>query len=107
VIDVQYGQWDGSFELANPAIQPDFAQATITGELRYLGGVDCQVGLVRVKAWLFGGGLHVGTTMWESTQSTGDGGEVSGREPVPFEAISAIDQAAESAVLRFVAVECL
>src|SRR5262245_47836756 len=68
VIDVDYGQWEGMFELASPAILPDFAQASVTGELRYLGGVDCQVGLVRVKGWLFGdGGLHVGTTVWEST----------------------------------------
>jgi hypothetical protein len=71
------------------------------------GGMDCVVGLVRVKVWLFGGGRHVGTTVWESTQSTGDGGEVSGREPIVFEAISAIDQEAVSAVVRFIAVECL
>jgi hypothetical protein len=108
VIEIDYGRWGGIFELDNPGIQPDFAQATLVGELQYRGGVDCPVGLVRIKAWLFGdGGLHVGTTEWESTQSTGDGAEVTGREPVPFEAISMIDQAAVSAVLRFTAVECL
>ena len=51
--------------------------------------------------------MHVGTTLWESTQSTGDGAEVTGREPLVFEAIGTIDQAAESAVVRFLAVECL
>ena len=47
------------------------------------------------------------TPVWEGTQSTGDGAEVSGREPVVFEAISTIDQEAVSAVVRFIAVECL
>ena len=105
VIKVEYGSWDGMFELENPEIIPEFAQATVSGALRYDGGMDCPVGLVRAKVWLFGdGGLHVGTTVWDSTQSTS---EVSGREPVVFEAIGAIDQAAVSAVVRFTAVECL
>jgi hypothetical protein len=107
VIEVDYGSWDGMFELESPEIIPDFAQATVSGGLRYYGGMDCVVGLVRVKVWLFGGGRHVGTTVWESTQSTGDGAEVSGREPIVFEAISTIDQEAVSAVVRFIAVECL
>jgi hypothetical protein len=107
VIKVEYGSWDGMFELESPEIIPDFAQATVSGGLRYYGGMACPVGLVRVKVWLFGGGRQVGTTVWESTQSTGDGAEVSGREPVVFEAISTIDQEAVSAVVRFVAVECI
>ena len=107
VIEVEYGRWDGMFEIDSPEILPDFAQATVYGSLQYNGGIDCPVGLVRVKAWLFGdGGLHVGTTVWEASQSTG-GAEVTGREPLPFEAIAMIQQAAESAVLRFTAVECL
>jgi hypothetical protein len=108
VIKIEYGRWGGIFELESPEILPDFGQATVVGALRYAGGMDCPVGLVRVKAWLFGdGALHVGTTVWESTQSTGDGAEVTGREPVVFEAVSRIDQAAVSAVLRFTAVDCL
>jgi hypothetical protein len=107
-IAVDYGQWEGMFELANPQIQPDFGMASVLGELRYLGGVDCAVGLVRVKVWLYSErGIRVGTTVWESVQSTGDGGEVTGREPLPFEAVARIDEGPASAALRFTAVECL
>ena len=70
--------------------------------------MDCPVGLVRVKAWLYSeGGTRVGTGVWESVQSTGDGGEVTGREPLPFELTTRIDEGPASAALRFTAVECL
>jgi len=52
-IDVDYGRWDGVFELANPTIVPDFGVATVSGEFYYRGGVDCPVGLVRVRTWFY------------------------------------------------------
>lgn len=108
VIDIDYGRWDGIFEIASPEIVPDFGVASVLGELHYLGGVDCAVGLVRVRAWFYSaGGLRVGATVWESVQSTGDGGEVTGREPLPFEAYGQSAEAPASAALRFTAVECL
>jgi len=107
-IEVDYGQWEGIFELGNPSIVPDFGIASVVGELRYLGGVDCPVGLVRVRAWFYDdGGSLVGETVWESVQSTGDGGEVTGREPLPFEAVGQISELPVSAALRFTSVECL
>ena len=107
-IEVDYGPWDGIFELGNPSIVPDFGIASVVGELRYLGGVDCPVGLVRVRAWFFGdGGALVGETVWRSVQSTGERGEVTGREPLPFEAVGQISGPPASAALRFFAVECL
>ena len=107
-IVVDYGAWDEEFELANPAIVPDFGVATVVGELNYRGGMPCPVGLVRVRAWTYNeGGQVVGKGVWESTQSTGDGAEVTGREPLPFEAYVQISESAASAVLRFTAVECL
>jgi hypothetical protein len=107
-IEIDYGRWEGMFELGNPSIVPDFGSASVVGELRYLGGVDCPVGLVRVRAWFYGdGGALVGETVWESVQSTGEGGEVTGREPHPFEAIGQISELPASAALRFTAVECL
>jgi len=87
---------------------PELGLAIVVGELRYLGGVDCPVGLVRVRAWFFDGrGRGVGTGLWESNYATGEGGEVTGREPLPFEAYGVVNQVAESASLRFTAVECL
>jgi hypothetical protein len=107
-IAVDYGRWDGVFELENSAIVPDFGLATVTGEFHYRGGVDCPVGLVRVRTWFYNErGQVVGRTVWESIQSTGDGGEVTGREPLPFEAYGQISEAPVSAALRFTAVECL
>ncbi len=108
VIDVDYGQWDGMFELQNPAIQPDFGQATVVGGLRYFGGLDCPVGTVRVRVWFYSGsGRRVGSGTWDSGVSTGDGGEVTGREPLPFEAYATISEGPESAAIRFTAAECL
>lgn len=108
VIDVDYGSWDGVFDLASPEIVPDFAAASVIGELSYLGGVDCAVGLVRVRGWFYSeGGAMIGATVWESVRSTGAGGEVTGREPVPFEAHGQVSEAPVSAALRFTAVECL
>ena len=107
-IEVDYGPWEGMFDLGNPSIVPEFGSASVVGELRYLGGVDCPVGLVRVRAWFYvKGGALVGETVWESVQSTGEGGEVTGREPLPFEAIGQISELPASAALRFIAVECL
>lgn len=108
VIDVDYGSWDGVFELESPEIVPDFAAASVIGGLSYLGGIDCAVGLVRVRTWFYSErGEMIGVTVWESVQSTGDGGEVTGREPVPFEAQGQVSEAPASAALRFTAVECL
>jgi hypothetical protein len=106
-IVVDYGRWEGIFQLENPEIFPDFAQATLAAGLTYRGGVDCPVGLVRVKVWFFGEPGLVGTALWESAQSTGEGGEVTGREPLPFEAYGTISQEATSAAVRFLSVECL
>ena len=105
---MDYGRWDGVFELSNPTIVPDFGVATVSGEFHYRGGVDCPVGLVRVRTWFYNeGGQVVGRTLWESTQSTGDGAEITGREPLPFEAYGQISEGPSSAALRFTAVECL
>jgi hypothetical protein len=108
VIRVDYGRWVGVFELANPTIVPEFGLASVVGEFHYRGGVECPVGLVRVRAWLYNDRGHlVGRTVWESTQSTGDGAEVTGREPLPFEAYGPSSEAPSSVALRFTAVECL
>jgi hypothetical protein len=94
--------------LENPQIVLDLGIASVVGELKYLGGVECQIGRVRVRAWFFdASGLVVGRTIWESVQLTGAGGEVTGREPLPFEAVGQISDAPDSASVRFSAVECL
>jgi hypothetical protein len=108
VIDVDYGRWDGIFELASPEIVPDFGIASVVGELRYRGGVDCPVGLVRVRTWFYDERGHlVGATVWESVQSTGEGAEVTGREPLPFEAYGQASETPASAAVRFTGVECV
>jgi hypothetical protein len=107
VIAVDYGSWDGNFELENAEIVPEFGFASVVGELTYVGGLECPVGLVRVRTWFYSPqGAVIGRTVWESVQSTGAGGEVTGREPLPFEAYGPISEEPASAALRFVAVEC-
>src|SRR5688572_1767413 len=103
-IQVDYGRWDGVFEIADPVIVPDFAMAYVTGELRYFGGVDCgQVRRVVVRGWFYNArGQFVGPALWESAYATGEGGEVTGREGLPFEAYGNVSELPESAVLRFV-----
>jgi hypothetical protein len=91
-----------------PSIVHGAEATSVVGELYYFGGVDCPVGLVRVRAWFYDeGGPVVGGTAWESVQSTGEGAEVSGREPLPFEARGRASEAPAAASLRFTAVECL
>ena len=108
VIVVEYGRWDGLFRLADPVIVLDFGVASVVGELHYLGGVGCSVGLVRMRAWFYNeGGRLVGDTVWESVQSTGEGVEVTRREPLRLEAYGQISEAPASASLRFTAVECV
>ena len=106
-IQIDYGQWDGVFEIADPAIVPDFGIAYVTGELRYFGGVDCQVHRIVVRGWFYSAnGQFVGPALWESAYATGEGGEVTGREGLPFEAYGTVSELPESAALRFVKVEC-
>lgn len=96
------------FEVTQMELVPDFALSTVVGEFKYLGGVDCQVGLIVVKSWYFNAnGERVGTGLWESTFATGEGGEVTGREPLPFEAYGSVSEYAESAAMRFTRVDCL
>jgi hypothetical protein len=106
-IQIDYGKWDGVFEIADPTIVPDFGMAYVTGELRYFGGVDCQVHRIVVRGWFYNAkGQFVGPMLWESAYATGEGGEVTGREGLPFEAYGNVSELPESAVVRFVKVEC-
>ncbi|MGH3043436.1 MAG: hypothetical protein ACRDM2_01800, partial [Gaiellaceae bacterium] len=106
-IAIDYGQWDGMFEISSPEIVPDFGMASVNGELRYFGGVDCQIHRIVVRGWFYSAsGQFIGTTLWESAMATGDGGEVTGREGLPFEAYGNVSELPESAALRFAKVEC-
>jgi len=95
------------FEIASPEIVPDFAMASVNGELRYFGGIDCQIHRMVVRGWFYSAsGQFIGTALWESAYATGDGGEVTGREGLPFEAYGNVSELPESAALRFAKVEC-
>jgi hypothetical protein len=106
-IAIDYGPWEGMFEIASPEIVPDFGMASVNGELRYFGGIDCQIHRMVVRGWFYSGsGQFIGTALWESAYATGDGGEVTGREGLPFEAYGNVSELPESAALRFAKVEC-
>jgi hypothetical protein len=106
-IAIDYGPWEGMFEIASPEIVPDFGMASVNGELRYFGGIDCQIHRMVVRGWFYSAsGEFIGTALWESAYATGDGGEVTGREGLPFEAYGNVSELPESAALRFAKVEC-
>ena len=106
-ITIDYGPWEGMFEIASPEIVPDFGMASVNGELRYFGGIDCQIHRMVVRGWFYSAsGQFIGTALWESAYATGDGGEVTGREGLPFEAYGNVSELPESAALRFAKVEC-
>lgn len=108
-IEVDYGGWEGLFELSDMEIVPEFGIATVTGEFRYLGGGECsQLGVVELRGQFYSpSGQAIGKGLWESIWVTGDGAEVPQREPLYLEFYGAVSEAAESARIRFARVNCL
>jgi hypothetical protein len=107
-VTVDYHRWAGKFRIENTEMVPEIGQLTVTGELKYLGGVACPIGLVEVRGWWFdGSGRRLGTGLWESTWATGEGAEVSQREPLYVEVIGDATGSVSSAALRVTKVRCL
>lgn len=107
-IQVDYGRWNGLFALESPEIVLEIGLATVTGQLRYLGGADCQLGRVEIRGRFYdGAGDQIGAGAWDSTWVTGEGGEFPHREPLYLEFYGEVGEAAEAAYLRIVNVECL
>ena len=108
-IAVDYGRWEGLFEISEMEIVPDFGIATVTGEFRYLGGGECsQLGAVELRGQFYNAsGQPIGKGAWESIWVTGEGAEVPQREPLFLEFYGAVSEAAESAGIRFTRVDCL
>jgi hypothetical protein len=108
-IAVDYGRWEGMFEISGTEIVPDFGLATVTGEFRYLGGATCsQVGVVELRGRFYSpSGRAIGNGLWESIWATGDGAEVPQREPLYLEFYGSVTEEAGSARIRFTRVDCL
>jgi hypothetical protein len=108
-IEVDYGRWEGLFELSDMEIVPEFGLATVAGEFRYLGGGECsQLGVVVLRGQFYNpSGQPIGKGLWESIWVTGDGAEVPQREPLYLEFYGSVSEAAESARIRFTRVDCL
>jgi len=107
-IAVDYGRWKDMFEISETEIVPDFGFATVTGEFRYLGGADCQLGFVELRGRFYSpSGQLIGKGLWESIWATGNGAEVPQREPLYMEFYGAVSESPESARIRFTRVDCL
>ena len=107
-IAVDYGRWEGMFEISQTEIVPEFGLATVTGEFRYLGGVDCLVGFVELRGRFYNAsGQAVGKGLWESIWVTGEGAEVPQREPLYLEFYGGVGEVPDSARMRFTRVDCL
>lgn len=109
MIAVDYGRWEGMFEISGTEIVPDFGLATVTGEFRYLGGATCsQVGVVELRGRFYSpSGRPIGNGLWESIWVTGNGAEVPQREPLYLEFYGSVTEEAASARIRFTRVDCL
>ena len=81
----------------------------MTGEFRYLGGATCsQVGVVELRGRFYSpSGRPIGNGLWESIWVTGNGAEVSQREPLYLEFYGSVTEEAASARIRFTRVDCL
>jgi hypothetical protein len=108
-IAVDYGRWEGLFEISDTEIVPEFGLATVTGQFRYLGGGACsQLGVVELRGQFYSpSGRPIGKGLWESIWVTGEGAEVPQREPLYLEFYGQVSEAAESARIRFTRVDCL
>jgi hypothetical protein len=108
-ISVDYGRWEGMFEISDTAIAPEFGIATVTGDFRYLGGGACsQVGVVELRGRFYSpSGEAIGNGLWESIWVTGNGAEVPQREPLYLEFYGSVSEEAASARIRFTRVDCL
>jgi len=108
-IAVDYGRWEGLFEITETEIVPEFGVATVTGQFSYLGGGDCsQLGVVELRGQFYSSsGQPIGKGLWESIWATGDGAEVPQREPLYLEFYGGVSEAAESARIRVTRVDCL
>lgn len=108
-IAVDYGRWEGMFEISGTEIVPDFGLATVTGEFRYLGGATCsQLGVVELRGRFYSpSGQPIGNGLWESIWATGNGAEVPQREPLYLEFYGSVTEEAASARIRFTRVDCL
>jgi hypothetical protein len=108
-IAVDYGRWEGVFEITDTEIVPEFGMATVTGQFRYLGGTECsQVGAVELRGRFYSpSGQAIGTGRWESIRVTGEGAEVPQREPLFLEFTGAVTEEATSARIRLTRVDCL
>lgn len=107
-IAVDYGRWGEWFAIESAEIVPDFGAATVTGELRYLGGADCPIGDVVLAGRFFDAdGRAVGRGRWDSTWATGEGAEFPQREPLPLELNGTVIAEPASASIRFVRADCL
>ncbi|MGH3036329.1 MAG: hypothetical protein ACRDMU_04030 [Gaiellaceae bacterium] len=108
-IAVDYGRWEGVFEISEAEIVPGFGIATVAGQFRYLGGGECsQVGAVELSGQFYNpSGQPIGKGAWESIWVTGEGAEVPQREPLFLEFYGEVAEAPESARIRFTRVDCL
>jgi hypothetical protein len=108
-IAVDYGPWEGLFEISETEIVPEFGMATVTGQFRFLGGGECsQLGAVELRGQFYNpSGRPIGKSAWESIWVTGEGAEVPQREPLFLEFYGEVSETAESARIRFTRVACL
>jgi hypothetical protein len=105
-VEIDYGRWEGMFELTDVSLVPSLQASTVGGQFTYLGGVGCPVRNVVVEGRFYDRDqIPVGVASWESSRVTAGAGLKQGK-PVPFGAYGSVLHLATSAELEVVKVVC-
>lgn len=103
-IEIDYGRWQGMFELTDATLVPSLQASTVGGQFTYRGGAGCPVRTVVVDGRFYDReDIPVGLARWESSWVTGEAGLERGK-PVPFGAYGSVLHLATSAELEVVRV---
>ena len=66
-VKISYGQWAELFKIHGARMASQFGSPTVLGQFEYLGGGDCDLGLVNVEATFFDrSGKIVDTGLWNT-----------------------------------------
>jgi hypothetical protein len=91
-VAINWGGWDGLFEMTDAAVKASGGRAAVVGHLEYLGGGACDVGYIELTAAFLDGKREVGSGTWSAPA-------LAEREPVRVKASGDVSRAPDGARL--------
>jgi outer membrane murein-binding lipoprotein Lpp len=65
-VAINWGGWDGLFEMTDAVVKASDGRAAVVGHLEYLGGGACDVGYIELTATFLDGEREVGSGSWSA-----------------------------------------